>query len=104
MTLALLPLVIHERSKEAIRAGLSFLFYSIGGAFLGLAGFFISLLAEQPAAGEQNSCENRKEYRQKQYQIRIHSFSRNLVECNRGCDPDRTEHIFVDAGWKEPCP
>ncbi len=41
MTLALLPLVIHERSKEAIRAGLSFLFYSIGGAFLGLAGFFI---------------------------------------------------------------
>lgn len=41
MTLATLPLVIQERTQEAIRAGLWYLFYSIGGAFLGLAGFFI---------------------------------------------------------------
>lgn len=41
MTLLLVPLVLHEGSREAIRAGMEFLLYSVGGAFLGLAGFFI---------------------------------------------------------------
>lgn len=41
MTLSMVPLVIKERTKEAIHAGFEFLFYSIAGAFLGLAGFFM---------------------------------------------------------------
>lgn len=41
MTFLMLPLVIEDRTKEAIRAGFVFVFYSIAGAFLGLAGFFI---------------------------------------------------------------
>ena len=41
MTLFMLPLVVWERTKEAIHAGYSFFFYSIAGAFLGLSGFFI---------------------------------------------------------------
>ncbi|MDE6874763.1 MAG: proton-conducting membrane transporter [Lachnospiraceae bacterium] len=41
MTLSMIPLVIEERTKEAVHAGFEFLFYSIAGAFLGLAGFFI---------------------------------------------------------------
>lgn len=41
MTLSVIPLVIEERTKEAIHAGFEFLFYSIAGAFLGLSGFFI---------------------------------------------------------------
>lgn len=41
MTLFMLPLVLWERTKEAIHAGYSFFFYSIAGAFLGLFGFFI---------------------------------------------------------------
>lgn len=41
MTLCLVPLVVQERTKEAIHAGFEFLFYSVGGAFLGLAGLFI---------------------------------------------------------------
>lgn len=41
MTFLMLPLVIQERTKEAIHAGFVFVFYSIAGAFLGLAGFFI---------------------------------------------------------------
>lgn len=40
MTLATFPLVLHERTKEAISAGFTYLFYSIGGAFLGLIGIF----------------------------------------------------------------
>lgn len=41
MTLALLPLVMHEKTKQSTHAGYEFLFYSIGGAFLGLIGFFL---------------------------------------------------------------
>ncbi|MDD3412860.1 MAG: proton-conducting transporter membrane subunit [Lachnospiraceae bacterium] len=39
MTLAGLPMVLHSLSKEAIKAGKKYLFYSIGGAFLGFSGF-----------------------------------------------------------------
>ena len=40
MTLASLPLVLHERTKEAVMAGLKYLFYSVAGAFLALFGIF----------------------------------------------------------------
>ncbi len=40
MTLTSLPLVLHERSKEAVSAGLKYLFYSVAGAFLALFGIF----------------------------------------------------------------
>lgn len=40
MTLTSLPLVLHERSREAVAAGLKYLFYSIAGAFLALFGIF----------------------------------------------------------------
>ena len=36
VTLTSMPLVLHERTPEAVAAGLKYLFYSIGGAFLGL--------------------------------------------------------------------
>jgi multicomponent Na+:H+ antiporter subunit D len=32
--------VLHEQSEEAIAAGKKYIFYSVGGAFLGLTGFF----------------------------------------------------------------
>ena len=40
MSLASLPLVLHEQTPEAIAAGKKYIFYSIGGAFIGLTGFF----------------------------------------------------------------
>ncbi len=40
MTLTSLPLVLHELTKEAIHAGLKYLFYSVAGAFLALFGIF----------------------------------------------------------------
>lgn len=40
MTLTSLPLVLHERTKEAVMAGLKYLFYSIAGAFMALFGIF----------------------------------------------------------------
>lgn len=40
MTLTSLPLVLHELTKEAVKAGLKYLFYSVGGAFLALFGIF----------------------------------------------------------------
>lgn len=40
MTLLTLPLVIHEGTPEAVRAGMKYLGYSIFGAGLGLMGFF----------------------------------------------------------------
>ncbi len=40
MTLLSLPMVLHTRSKEAIAAGVKYLFYSIFGASLVLVGFF----------------------------------------------------------------
>ncbi len=41
MTLTSVPLVVHTMDHEAIMAGLKYLFYSIGGAFLVLFGFLI---------------------------------------------------------------
>lgn len=41
MTLTSLPLVLHELTKEAVAAGLKYLFYSIAGAFLALFGVFL---------------------------------------------------------------
>lgn len=41
MTLTSLPLVLHELTKEAVMAGLKYLFYSIAGAFLALFGIFV---------------------------------------------------------------
>ena len=35
-TLSSMPMVLHERTKEAVSAGLKYLFYSIGGALMGL--------------------------------------------------------------------
>ena len=37
-TLSTVPLVLHEQTKAAVAAGLKYLFYSIGGALLGLLG------------------------------------------------------------------
>ncbi len=39
-TLFSMPLVLHEGTKESIAAALKYLFYSVGGAFLGLLGVF----------------------------------------------------------------
>lgn len=41
MTLLTLPLVMHDRRREAVMAGLKYLFYSIAGAFLTLFGIFL---------------------------------------------------------------
>lgn len=40
MTLASMPMVLHNGSKEAIMAALKYLFYSMCGAYLGLFGIF----------------------------------------------------------------
>ncbi|MBR4718961.1 MAG: proton-conducting membrane transporter [Lachnospiraceae bacterium] len=40
MSILSLPLVLHEQTDEALAAGRKYIFYSIGGAFTGLAGFF----------------------------------------------------------------
>lgn len=40
MTLTSLPLVLHERTREAVMAGLKYLFYSVAGAFFALYGIF----------------------------------------------------------------
>ena len=39
-TLLSMPLVLHDRTDEAIRAALKYLFYSVAGAFLGLCFIF----------------------------------------------------------------
>ncbi len=39
-TLLSMPLVLHERTQESIRAALKYLFYSVGGAFLALLAIF----------------------------------------------------------------
>lgn len=41
MTLTSMPLVIHSLTHEAIMAAIKYLFYSVGGAFLVLFGFFV---------------------------------------------------------------
>lgn len=40
MTLLSLPMVLHNQTPEAKRAGLKYLFYSVAGAFLALGGIF----------------------------------------------------------------
>ena len=40
MSLLSFPLVLHEQTNEAIAAGKKYIFYSMGGAFMGLVGFF----------------------------------------------------------------
>lgn len=50
MTLTSLPLVLHERTKESVMAGLKYLFYSIAGAFLAL--FFIFVVYSNGASLE----------------------------------------------------
>lgn len=40
LTLSTVPLVLHELTKDAVSAGLKYLFYSIGGALLGLLAIF----------------------------------------------------------------
>ncbi|MBO4653816.1 MAG: proton-conducting membrane transporter [Lachnospiraceae bacterium] len=48
MTLATFPLVMHEQTKESISAGITYLYYSLAGAFLGLIGvFFLYSFAEE---------------------------------------------------------
>ena len=39
-TLSTFPLVLHERTTEAVRAGLKYLFYSVAGALMGLLSVF----------------------------------------------------------------
>ncbi len=39
-TLSTVPLVLHEMDREAVQAGLKYLFYSIAGALMGLLGVF----------------------------------------------------------------
>lgn len=47
MTLTSLPLVLHEKTKEAVMAGLKYLFYSVAGAFLALFGIlFLASVAD----------------------------------------------------------
>ena len=47
MTLLSVPLILHNRSKEAIKGGLKYLFYSLFGAYLVLFGlFFLNRYAE----------------------------------------------------------
>jgi len=41
MSVFTMPWVLHSLSKESIDAAKKYLFYSMGGAFLGLAGFFV---------------------------------------------------------------
>lgn len=41
MTLSTFPMVLHTLTRESIEAGKKYLFYSVGGAFLGLSAFFV---------------------------------------------------------------
>lgn len=41
MTLVSMPLVLHEQTKEALLAGLKYLFYSFAGAYMVLFGLFV---------------------------------------------------------------
>ncbi len=40
VTLCSMPLVMHSRTQESIKAALKYLYYSLGGAFVGLIGIF----------------------------------------------------------------
>ena len=41
MSVLTMPLVLHSLTEESIEAAKKYIFYSMGGAFLGLAGFFV---------------------------------------------------------------
>ena len=41
MSITSMPMVLHSRSQESIMAALKYLFYSMGGAFMALFGFFV---------------------------------------------------------------
>ncbi len=50
-TLSTVPMVLHDLTKDAVAAGLKYLFYSIGGALLGLLGvFFVYVYAGDSAS------------------------------------------------------
>ncbi|MCR5294666.1 MAG: proton-conducting membrane transporter [Lachnospiraceae bacterium] len=50
-TLSTVPMVLHDRTKAAVAAGMKYLFYSMGGALLGLLGvFFVYAYAGDSAA------------------------------------------------------
>ena len=50
-TLTSMPLVLHELTKDAVSAALKYLFYSIGGALLGLlAVFFVTYYSSDPGS------------------------------------------------------
>lgn len=47
MTLSTFPLVLHNRLRESVAAGIKYLFYSMGGAFLSLSGIlFLSACSD----------------------------------------------------------
>ncbi len=49
-TLSSMPLVLHEMSREAVRAALKYLFYSIAGALMGLLSvFFVCYYSPDPS-------------------------------------------------------
>ena len=50
MTLLSVPLILHNRSREAIKGGLKYLFYSLFGAYMVLFGvFFLNRFADSLA-------------------------------------------------------
>ena len=50
MTLLSVPLILHNRSKDAIKGGLKYLFYSLFGAYMALLGlFFLNRFADSMA-------------------------------------------------------
>ena len=50
MTLLSVPLILHNRSKDAIKGGLKYLFYSLFGAYMALFGlFFLNRFADSMA-------------------------------------------------------
>ncbi len=51
MTLASMPLVIHSGSREAVMAGLKYLFYSFCGAYMALFGLYFLYQYDAGAAG-----------------------------------------------------
>ena len=55
MTLVTFPLVLHEQTKEAVSAGMTYLFYSVAGAFLGLLGIFFLSREASGMTGEGGS-------------------------------------------------
>ena len=51
LTLSSFPLVLHERSKEAVMSGLKYLFYSLCGAYMALFGLYFVERSEERRVG-----------------------------------------------------